>query len=247
MLSSIWNFLLYKPFLNALAFLVDIIPGGDLGIAIIVLTILVKIALYPLSQKSIENQAKMNEMAPELDAIKKSGKSKEEQGRLTFELYQKHKTNPLSGCLIMLIQIPIILALYLVFLRGIKFDSTTLYSFVHAPENLNMMFLGLINIGNKSLVLALLAAVSQYLQAHFMPKPLPQTGNPDSFQASFAKSMQMQMKFVFPVLIFLILYTNLLGQSASGAIALYWITSNLFSVAQQIYAMRKKSAEMIPV
>src|SRR3989344_3892657 len=108
MLGDIWNFLLYQPLLNILAFLVSIVPGGDVGLAIIILTLLVKIVLYPLSQRSIESQAKMNLLAPELKKIKENGKSKEEQARLTFELYKTNKANPFSGCLLVLIQIPII-------------------------------------------------------------------------------------------------------------------------------------------
>jgi len=130
MISNIWNTVLYEPLVNALAFLVSVIPGGDVGIAVILLTILVKIALYPLSQKSIESQAQMNILTPELNKIKASGASKEEQARLTFELYKIHKTNPFSGCLLVLIQIPIIFALYYVFLKGINFerDSKTFIS-----------------------------------------------------------------------------------------------------------------------
>src|SRR3989344_1352353 len=153
MFSSIWNTLLYEPLLNALAFLVSVVPGGDVGIAVIILTILVKIALFPLSQRSIRSQAAMNLLAPELKKIKDSGASKEEQARLTFELYKKNKTNPFSGCLLVLIQIPIIFALYYVFL---------------------------------------------------------------------------------------ILYTDFLGISLSGAIALYFISSNIFAIGQQIYLKRTK-------
>jgi len=229
MIHDIWNVLLYKPLINALAFLVSVIPGGDIGLAVIILTILVKLLLFPFSQKSIKNQAAMTMLAPELEKIKKSGVSKEEQAKLTFELYKKHKTNPFSGCLMVLIQIPIIFALYYVFFEGINFDSTLLYSFVHVPEQHNMIFLGFIDLGAKSLLLALLAGVSQYLQAHYMPKPALSSGGEGSFQESFAKSMQMQMKYFFPILITWIAY------SISGAVALYWITSNIFSVAQQIY------------
>src|SRR3989344_4183669 len=118
MLANIWNAVLYHPLLNALAFLVSIIPGGDVGIAVIILTLFVKIILLPLSQKSIESQAEMNILAPELNKIKKSGVSKEEQAKQTFELYKKHKVNPFSGCLLVLIQIPIIFALYFVFYKG---------------------------------------------------------------------------------------------------------------------------------
>src|SRR3990167_1159143 len=123
MLSHIWKIGLYQPLLNALACLVSIIPGGDVGIAVIVLTIIVKIVLFPLSQKSIESQAEMNLLAPELNKIKTAGGSKEEQAKQTFELYKKHKVNPFSGCLLVLIQIPIIFALYFVFYKGISFHG----------------------------------------------------------------------------------------------------------------------------
>mgnify|MGYP001585477586 CR=1 FL=1 len=180
----------------------------------------------------------MNALAPAINKIKQSGASKEEQAKQTFELYKKNKTNPFSGCLLILIQIPIIFALFYVFLKGLNFDNGTLYGFVSTPSNINMSFLRLIDIHNKSLVLAVLAGISQYLQAHFMPKPLPGGGDGNSFQENFTKSMNLQMKYVFPFLITFIAY------SVSGAIALYWITSNLFAVGQQIYATKKKHLDL---
>ena len=243
MLSNIWNVVLYQPLLNALAFLVSVIPGGDVGIAVIILTILVKVVLFPLSQKSIESQAQMSILTPELNKIKASGASKEEQARLTFELYKEHKTNPFSGCLLVLIQIPIIFALYYVFLKGINFESGLLYSFIHVPEHSYMIFLGLLDITEKSFILAILAGVSQYLQAHFIPKPpVPSVVNnaAPSFSDSFAKSMSMQMKYIFPFIVAFIAY------SISGAVALYWITSNLFMVGQQIYVKKKEFTAVVP-
>jgi YidC/Oxa1 family membrane protein insertase len=234
MLSNIWNTALYGPLLNALAFLVSIIPGGDIGLAVIILTLFVKTVLFPLSQRSIESQIKMNLLAPELKKIKDSGASKEEQAKQTFELYKHHKTNPFSGCLLVLIQIPIIFALYYVFLKGINLESGLLYPFIHAPQHINMNFLGILDIGKKSLVLAILAGVSQYFQAHLMPKPVAPEKETSSFQENFSKSMQTQMKYIFPFVVAFIAY------SVSGAVALYWITSNIFAIGQQIYANRKK-------
>ena len=239
MLGNIWNIILYKPLVNVLAFFIAVIPGGDVGIAVIILTILVKTVLYPLSQRSIENQAKMKLLEPEINRIKKSGANKEEQAKQTMELYKKHKTNPFSGCLLVLIQIPIIFALYYVFYKGIKFDSGILYSFMHVPTNINMNFLGLIDIGGKSLVLAIMAGVSQFFQAYFMPKPAVSSSKTGSFQESFAKSMSMQMKYIFPIIVTFIAY------SISGAIALYWITSNLFAIGQQIHANKKKFSVVV--
>ena len=239
MLSQIWNLALYKPLLNILAFFVSVVPGGDVGIAVIVLTLLVKTALFPLSQRSIESQAKMNLLNPELKKIKDSGASKEEQAKQTFELYKKYKANPFSGCLLVLIQIPIIFALYYVFLKGIKFDGASLYSFIQTPAHINMNFLGFINLSTKSIGLAIVAGISQFFQAYYMPKPAPSDGNSQSFQDSFAKSMNMQMKYVFPFIVAFIAY------SVSGAVALYWITSNMFAIGQQIYAKKKKSLLVI--
>jgi YidC/Oxa1 family membrane protein insertase len=233
MLHNIWIILLYQPFVNILAFLVSIIPGGDVGIAIILLTLIVKFALFPLSQRAIVSQAKMTILTPELNKIKASGKNKEEQAKLTFELYKAHKANPFSGCLLVLIQIPIIFALYYVFYKGIHFDGGILYPFIHAPaQGINMMFLGVINIGGKSIFLAVLAGVAQYFQAHFMPQPTSTGAGADSFQDSFSKSMRLQMKYLFPFIVAFIAWR------ISGAVALYWVTSNMFVVGQQIYAKR---------
>ena len=113
MIGYVWNLILYQPLLNALAFLVSVLPGGDVGLAVILLTILVKVILFPLARKSIESQAEMNVLAPKLQKIKESGATKEEQATQTFELYKKYKVNPFSGCLLLLIQIPIIFALLL--------------------------------------------------------------------------------------------------------------------------------------
>lgn len=234
-MSYIWDTFLYTPLLNALAFLVSIVPNGDVGIAVILLTLVVKIALYPLSQRSIESQIKMNLLAPELKKIKNSGASKEEQAKQTFELYKHHKTNPFSGCLLILIQIPIIFALYYVFLKGINLDSGLLYSFIYAPEYINMNFLGILDITQKGiLILAILAGLSQYFQALLMPKPIISDDKNTSFQDNFTKSMHTQTKYIFPFIIGFIAY------NVSGAVALYWITSNIFAIGQQIYANKKK-------
>lgn len=238
MLYNLWDTLLYKPLVNILAFLVSVIPGGDVGLAVVILTILVKVLLFPLSQASIESQAKINKLSPEIAKIKKSGKTKEEQAKMTFDLYKQNKTNPFSGCLLVLIQIPIIFALYYAFLKGMNFDPARLYSFVTPPNNINMLFLGILDIGGKSLVLALCAGITQYFQASLMPKPQIDTTEVGTFQDSFTKSMQMQMKYVFPFLIAFIAY------SVSGAVALYWVVNNLFSIAQQLYSNNKNKKDL---
>ncbi len=182
----------------------------------------------------------MNIMAPELNQIKASGASKEEQARLTFELYKKHKANPLSGCLLQIPIIIIIIALYSAFRAGLNFDNGILYSFVHIPAHVSNIFIGLLDISKKSLPLAIIAGISQYFQAYFMPTPtltskIDANSKTASFQESFGKSMNTQMKYVFPFIIAFFAY------SVSGAIALYWITSNIFAIGQQLYAAKKNA------
>lgn len=239
MLSSIWNLFLYQPLVNALAFLVSVVPGGDVGIAVILLTILVKFLLFPLSQSQLRNQAAMAILAPEIDKIKKSGVSQEEQARQTFELYKKHKTNPFAGCLLIIPTIFILIALYRVFIKGIDFENDILYSFITRPEHANMLFLGIIDISKKSLILAVLAGISQYLQLHFMPQPKAilnkESGTPE---VDFARSMQTNMKYFFPLLLFFSLYAEVNGVSLTGAVALYFITSNIFAIGQQWYVKK---------
>jgi YidC/Oxa1 family membrane protein insertase len=235
MLTSIWNNVFYKPLLNSLAFLVSVVPGADIGLAVVILTILVKIVLFPLSQKSIESQAKMKLLEPELNKIKESGLSKEEQAKKTMELYRETKTNPFSGCLLILIQLPILFALYRVFFNGSGFNFDLLYPFVHLPETISMTFLGL-DLQNKAvlIVLAVITGITQFFQFYYMPKNENISGDKNSFQANLAKSMNVNMKYIMPLFIAFIAY------STNGAIALYLITSNIFVTLQQIYFSKKE-------
>lgn len=241
MITSIWDTFFYEPLYNALIFLVGVVPGGDVGIAVIILTVLVKFALYPLSQKSIVTQLKMRSLEGEISAIKERYKDKkEEQARQTMALYKKHQVNPFSGCITVLIQLPIILALYFVFLRDLAPVEGILYSFVHFPEVLNPHLLGIFDLGKKSVILALIAGVAQYYQMDLtLPKSKPRDGSGGSFADEFTRSMNTQMRYVLPVMIIFIAYTT------SGAVALYWATSSLFAIGQELLVRRRASASSI--
>ena len=240
MISLIWNTIFYEPLYNLLVFLINVVPWGDVGIAVIVLTVIVKLILFPLSQKAVRSQIKLKELNPKLEQIKKDyANNKEEQARKTFELYKNEKVNPFSGCLVLLIQLPVIFALYYVFLRGLSFAPEHLYSFVSIPEIVSSKLFGLIEMHGKSIVLALLAGATQFVQARLAtPISSPSDdADKDSFQAQFAKSMQLQMKYVLPVFIAIVSY------QISAAVALYWATSNLFTIFQEIYIRRKLERE----
>ena len=175
----------------------------------------------------------MNQIQPELQKIKEDYPTKEEQAKKTLELYKKYKLNPFSGCLLLLIQLPIIIALYTVFLKGFSFDTSILYSFVNVPVVINAKFLGLIDMHTHSIVLALLAGVTQYFQAVIAERrSVPHSGT-KSFQNDLMKSMNTQMKYVFPFIVALISY------NVSAAVALYWVTTNLFTIGQELWIQKK--------
>ncbi|MBI3495195.1 YidC/Oxa1 family membrane protein insertase [Candidatus Berkelbacteria bacterium] len=236
MQTGIFSTLFYQPLYNTLVFILSVVPGANVGVAIIFLTLVVRGALFPLSHKSVVSQAKMRSLAPHIEKLKEKHKdNKQEQARKTMELYKEYGINPFSGCLLVVVQLPIIFALYYVFFKGLpSLNAEQLYSFVHMPSDVNMMFLGIL-LSSKSIFLALLASITQYFQIKLsMPAMAPaEKGAKPSFKDEFARSFNMQMRYMLPVIVFGISY------SISAAIALYWTTSNLFSIAQELYVARK--------
>lgn len=242
-MTALWNTIIYQPLYNTLLFIVSVLPGHSVGSAIIILTVLVRLVLLPLTGKSIKAQRAMKELEPELKRIREEHKDdREKQSRKMMELYQAKGVNPFSGCLPLLIQIPIIIGLYWVFFKGLTtIDQSILYAFVHPPETLDMHFL-VFDLGAKSMFIAFLAGASQFIQTRISlaGQPLPvsdqKKNEKPTFQEDFSKSMQFQMKYVFPVMIGVIAY------STSAAVALYWTTSNILSIAQELYMKRGNKA-----
>jgi YidC/Oxa1 family membrane protein insertase len=232
-MSYLYHTFFFDPLYNALIFLFQVVPWADAGVIIIILTILVRLILFPLSRKAVLTQVRMNEIAPELEAIKTKYKDKpEDQARQTLALYREKQINPFSGILMIIIQIPLIFALYQIFLHFPEVKAELLYSFVQMPETINTLFLGFMDMTGKSAIIAVLAAVSTFFQFKIsMKNQVVPKGN--SFGENLARSMQTQMKYVFPFIVFFISY------SISAAIALYWLTTNLFSIAQEIFIRRK--------
>ena len=234
---SFLKMVVYEPLYNILILILNI-PYFDAGLAAIVLTILVKIFLFPISKKMVVTQIKMKETNKELQEIKEKYKDKETQALKTMEFYKKHKINPFSGILSILIQIPIVYSLYHMFLySGLpKVDPELLYGFINSPE-ISMQFLGFWDVSQKSLVLALLAAVSTFYQMHFSSKEekSPLVNN----KQDLSKIMARQMKYTFPFIVFFISW------QISGVVALYWFVSNLAGIAQDAL-IRKQLASPQP-
>lgn len=246
-MSALWNSIFYQPIYNILIFIIDNITFGDVGFAIILVTIIVKLILSPLTRKSIKSQILMKRMEPELKQIKKDFPNKEEQAKKTFELYKKYGTNPFSGCLVVLLQLPVIFALYYVFFKGLTINESLIYSFVQIPVNIHTNFLGLIEMADKSIVLGLLAGATQFIQG-YLSAPIKnklevvksiEANEPKTFQEQLSDSMQMNVRYVLPVFIAFIAW------KISAAVALYWVVSNIFTIIQEWYIRRKLSENTI--
>ena len=234
---ALWNTIFYEPIYNALIFIVNSITFGDVGFAIIILTIVVKLLLAPLTRKSIKSQILMKRIEPELRQLKKDYPKKEEQAKKTFELYKKYDVNPFSGCLVILLQLPVIFALYYVFYKGISIEGP-LYAFINSPLSFNTNFLGLIDIYGKSIVLALLAGITQFIQGYLATPMKGKTevvkgvNEPKTFQDQLSDSMQLNIRYILPIFVAVISY------QISAAVALYWVVSNIFTIAQEWYIRR---------
>ena len=239
MFSTIWHTIFYDPIYNGLIFFVDLVPGGDVGVAIILITIVVKLIIFPLSKKAVRTQMIMKRLEPELKKIREKNKDdRQKQAELMMAVYKENEINPLSGLGLILIQLPLIFALYWVFFRGglPEIDATLLYSFVSIPSLINMDFIGLIDMAGRSLLLAAAAGITQYYQISLTLPEIQARKDNASLKEDLARSFQLQMKYVMPAFVFVVAYF------ISAAVALYWLTSNIFSIGQE-FVIRKQVKE----
>ena len=240
MVSALFHTVFYNPIYNALVALVAFVPGSDVGIAVILVTILIRLLLLPFSLSAARTQRAMKALEPKIKELKEKHKGdKEKEALETLALYRDARVNPFASFLTVFIQIPILLALYWVF-RYEAFpviDAARLYAFTPVPHAVSLEFLGFISVTGKSIVLAVLAGITQFLQAHLA---LSGTMKPASggAQGDFQRVMGLQLKYVFPFLIATISYTT------SGAVALYFITTNLVGALQEWHVRRVIRAEL---
>lgn len=231
MFYFLYNEIIYKPLVNLLVIFYNF-SGYDFGIAIILLTILIRLIFYPLTLKSIKSQKILTELQPKIKEIQKKYKDKQEQTKKIFQLYKDYKANPFSGCLPILVQLPILIALYQIFLKGINgISASYLYSFVSKPEIVNLSFLGILNLNEKSYILAILAGIFQYFQTRMIQTSKNEKDS-NSQKQDFASVMNKQMLVIFPIL------TIFIAATLPSALALYWVVSTLFSIFQQYFVLK---------
>ena len=231
----------YQPIFNLFVALYNVLPGHDAGIVIIVITLLVRAVLYPFYRSQVKAQKAMQDLQPKLNAIKDQyANDKEKQAKAMMDVYKEHKVNPFSSCLPLLIQLPIFIAVYQVLRDGLTKTSSfdLLYSFVTKPDMINHMFFGILDLSQRSIVLAILAGLAQFWQGKMLFAKRPDPALRKEKEAKDEDTMAImnkQMMYIMPAMI------TFIGISLPSGLALYWLISTLFMVAQQYIAFREKT------
>ncbi len=220
-MAGIFNNFIYEPLLSVLVFIYQNLAFGDLGISIIILTLFVRVVLFPIFWKSAKDQALMARLQPHIKKIQLDHKdNREEQAKRLMALYREHRLNPFAGFFLLLLQLPILFALYRIFLHEITADVFG-----------SLSFLNILDLSERSIVLAVVAAALQYFQTK-LSLPRKSKSKEEGFLAQVAGAGRM-MAVIGPVITFAIL------MNFPAALGLYWTTSVLFSLGQQVIINRK--------
>jgi YidC/Oxa1 family membrane protein insertase len=226
------NFVLYQPLFNLLIFLAWLIPGHSIALAIIVLTVIIRLILLPSSLKAAHYQVKSLEMQPKINKIRAEIKDQKEQSQALMALYKEEGFSPFGSCLPLLIQIPIIWVLFAVFRSGLKVGSYSgLYHFMPHPSTINTIFLGMDITKADPWVLPIVAGVLQLLLSYLTM--LPQKRQLSQKSSDPTTMMSKQMLYIAPLI------TVFFGHTMPAALVIYWITTTIFGVGQQWYVYKQ--------
>jgi len=240
----VYNDVIYRPLLNLLVFFYNIVPGHDIGVVIILLTIVIRLILAPSFHKSLKSQKAMNDLQPKLNEMREKHKhDKEAQAKAMMDLYKEHKINPLSSCLPLLIQLPLLIALYQVFRTALGgHEISGLYSFVHQMGIISPKFLNWIDLSATgkpaNYVMGVMAGLAQFWQSKLMYN----TGTRATVGSDAAtRAMQIQTTYVLPLL------SIIIAIRLPAGLPLYWIVTTLFAVGQQYYILKKQEVKTVTV
>ncbi|HPV70505.1 MAG TPA: YidC/Oxa1 family membrane protein insertase [Candidatus Magasanikbacteria bacterium] len=241
MFSAIFHSVIYQPLFNVLIFLYNIIPGQDFGVVIIFVTVLMRLILWPLSNKSIKAQKSMQGLQPKINALKEQYKdNKEKLAQATMELYKTEKINPFASCLPLLIQLPILMGFYWVLSAGLKSQNfEVLYSFVNNPGTIKTLAFGFLDLSRSNIILAVLAGAAQFWQAKMLPTQPPAVKGEGSKDESMTAMMNKQMMYMMPLM------TVFIGATLPAGLTLYWLITTLLTVLQQVIVFKKTNGPAI--
>lgn len=230
----------YQPLYNVLVFFITIAPARDLGFAIILLTLLIRLVLLIPSQKAIVSQRRMQELQPRLAQIKKKYAGNQERiAQETMQLWKEHKVNPFGSCLPILIQFPVLIALFYVIQNGLNPDNSHL---IYGPlkntdlTDIHTNFLGLLELTRvNAFILPLIVGGLQFLQLKLTmaKKKKIAEGEQKQDQPSEMDTANKTMTYIMPVMI------AVFTASVPAGVGLYWGISTIFAIGQQLIANRK--------
>lgn len=241
-MANLYHTLIYQPILNGLIALYHYLPIHDLGVAIIGITVVLLSVLYWPSLVQIRSSMSLQQLQPKLKVLQqKYGKDRQELAKHTMELYREHKFNPLSSCLPLLVQFPIFIALYNVLISGLSIDPTThllqsnqldnLYGSlreIYTTTTISTTAFGFLNIATKhNIILALLVGGSQFILTKMLSPGISPPSAPGAKDEKMTTTIFKQMNAITPFTFAIISYILPAGLS------LYYITWNLFQIAQR--------------
>ncbi len=250
LIKSAFSLLIFQPLLNLLIVLYMIFP--DFGVAIILFTIITKLATLPLTKKSIESQKAMQDIQPELKKLQeKYKKDKAMLGQKSMELYKEHGVNPAGGCLPIILQMVFIIGLFQVLRltldtspEALNRVSELLYGFIENPGTPNQIAFGFFDLNSPSIPLAIVAAALQFFQSKMMMAKTEKEQaardkkngvvKKDDEEPDFSSMIQKQMLYMGPVM------TLIIGAKFAGGLILYWTISTIFMIVQQYYVLKKE-------
>lgn len=238
-----FNKLLVQPLFNVLMAIYAILPGHDFGVAIIIMTILVRLALWPIVASQLRSQKKLQELAPDVAKVRRdAGGDKQLESKMLMELYKEKEINPFGSLLPLLIQLPLFLALFIVLRDAVKPDqfATLLYeplknlSFIQDilanPSSFKPELFGLIDLTKPNVFLAIAAGITQFYQTkQLAPKVVK--GDTQS------QVMGLTTK-IFPLL------TGFIALQLPSALALYWTVASLVAILQQTIMLREDAKDL---
>jgi YidC/Oxa1 family membrane protein insertase len=232
-MSNIFTTIFYQPVLNLLVFLYNITPFNDFGIAIILLTVIIKLIFWPLGSKAIKSQKALQDLQPKIDKIKEEYKDdKVVSSQKIMELYKENKVNPFSSCLPLLIQLPFLWAVFRIFRTGLENNLDLVYPFITKPESINTISFGLVDLGSPNVYLAILAGLAQFWQAKMVTTRKPEVKSTGAKDENMMAIMNKQMLFIMPAV------TVFIGLSLPGGLTLYWLVITLITAIQQLIVFK---------
>lgn len=229
-----FNTILIRPLTNFLIILYNTVAFKDLGVAVVLFALIIKLILFPLSKKQIESQAKLQKIQPKLKELQNKHKdNKEEQAKALMEFWKENKVNPFSGCLPMLVQLPVVIAIFDIFKKGMSYiPSSMLYSFVYNPGVINQNFLRIINISHKGgLIIAVITGILQYLQMKLAME------QPKSKEGKIAPAIGSQLLYVLP------LVSAFFAYEFPAVLGIYWIAFTGFSTLEHLVIKKRMKTE----